>query len=100
MKGKLLTTVCALGFATSAFAQDYAVGFKAEELNSFQGVKSVHAQIEQVAKDHCPSYREIRSLADVRSCRAEVVADLVNKVDNPNLTAFHSGEAVEQIAQR
>ena len=101
MKVKILTTaVCALGLASSAFAQDYAVGFEATELNSYAGVKSVHAKIEQTAKEHCPTYRQIRSLADVRTCRAEVVADLVSKVDNPSLTAFHQGEFAEQLAQR
>ena len=87
-----------LGFGQTALAQEYAMSYSTQELSTAAGVKDVHARIVKVAKRYCPSYSEIRDQKEVDSCVAEVVADLVQKVDNAQLTSFNDGDEGVRIA--
>ena len=97
---KLIGTTCVATFAFSATADDFSFKYSANEVNSSKGVESIYKSIEQTAKEHCPSWAEVRSLADVRSCREDVANTLVQKINAPLLTAYHNGETTEQIASR
>ena len=92
-----LAVVFTMG-ASAAVADDYSFKYNTSDLNSYQGVAQVHRAIEETAKSHCPSYTQIKSLADVRSCREDVTNALVEKISSAKLTAYHNGESQEQVA--
>lgn len=90
--------IAAIGFASTAFADDYAMAYSSAELSSASGVKQVHERIVKVAKQYCPTYSQIRDHNDVAACVSDVVADLVSKVDHPRLTSYHEGDHSVQVA--
>ena len=94
-----LAVVFTMG-ASAAVADDYSFKYSMSDLNTYQGVSQVHKEIQSTAKEHCPSYTKVRSLADVRACREDVANDLVEKIASAKLTAYHNGETSEQIALR
>ena len=82
----------AVAFSQPAAADDYVVTYRAAELQTEEGMQSVHERIEAVAKRHCPSYARTPSLADIRSCREDVVKDLAESIGDPRLIAFVEGK--------
>ena len=82
-----------------SYANDYSFSYSPSELETIESVQSLHGEIVETAKEHCPSYNSTRSLADRRNCVNDVVSDLVQKVDSPVLTAYHQGEVNAQVAQ-
>lgn len=92
-----LAVVFSMG-ASVASADDYSFKYNTSDLSNYQGVSQVHKDIEATAKAHCPSYTQVRSLADVRSCREDVTNALVEKISSAKLTAYHNGDTSEQIA--
>ncbi len=90
---------CSAGFLASAtYADDFQMSYKADQLNSMQGISEVHKEILQTAKDHCPTYRQIRSHSDVRACQNDVVNSLLSQIDSRQLTAYHNGESYQPVA--
>ena len=87
-----------LGFGQTALAKEYAMSYSAQELTTAAGVKDVHARIVKVARRYCPTYTKIRDLKEVHQCVADVVEDLVTKVDNPQLTSYHAGDDGVRVA--
>lgn len=103
MKKLMCTALIGAGVAFSgvAAANEYAVSFSQDELVSYEGVGQVHARIVETAKDYCPTYAEVRSVSTVRACVNDVVADLVSKVNDPLMTAYHNGDLEpQQVADR
>lgn len=93
-----LVGVACFGFGQTALAEGYAVSYTKSELASVQGVKDVHARIVKVAKRYCPDYSVVKDLREVNACVADVVNDLVAKVDNPRLYSFHQGDDSVRVA--
>ena len=99
MKLRSLSLAVALTVgATSAFADEYSFNYNTSDLDSYNGVAKVHADIEATAKAHCPTYNQVRSLGDIRACQEDVINALVEKIGSVKLTAYHNGESSEQIA--
>lgn len=95
----LLAGGALVGVNTYAETDEYMVAYSNAELTSPKGVEDVHARIVRAAKRYCPSYSQIRSVREVESCVADVVEDLVSKVDHPQLTSLHeSGSSVSVAA--
>ncbi len=92
-------SIALFGLGGTAVANDeYVLTYSANELSTFNGVQDVHARIVKTAKQYCPTYSQIRSHADVKTCVDGVVADLVEKVDHPQLSGYHAGEEWVRIA--
>ena len=101
MKKLIVATVsiALFGLGGSAVANDeYVLSYESNELSTFAGVQDVHARIVKTAKQYCPTYSQIRSHADVKTCVDGVVADLVDKVNHPQLSGYHAGEEWVRIA--
>ncbi|NOX52464.1 MAG: UrcA family protein, partial [Gammaproteobacteria bacterium] len=81
----VLVCVAVLGFSSLASAGEYTMTYSEGELKNIQGVKAVHARMVKAATRYCPTYTEIRSLADVRTCVNGVVSDLVGTVNHSGL---------------
>ena len=84
--------------ASAVAADEYVLSYSEKELANFAGVENVHTRIVKAAKQYCPSYSSVRSLADVRTCVDGVVEDLVAKIDHPKMTSYHQGFRGEQVA--
>ncbi len=93
----VVVCVAVLGFSSLAGAGEYTMTYSKGELRNIQGVKAVHARMVKAAKLYCPTYTEIRSLADVRTCVNGVVSDLVGTVNHSGLTRYHDGD--EEISR-
>jgi len=93
-----LVGFAAVGLGQVALAGEYAVRYSNQELTSIGGVESVHERIVRVARRYCPSYTQIRNAREVQACIADVVSDLVDKVDNPRLTSYHTGDSSVRVA--
>ena len=90
--------VAVLGFGQVAAANDYAMSYSAQELSDVAGVQDVHKRIVRTAKRYCPTYTQIRDAREVRNCIADVMNDLVNKVDHPRLTSYHADDGSVRVA--
>jgi len=93
-----LLITAAFGASTNAIADDYAMAYSSTELTSASGIEQVHERIVKVAKQYCPTYSQIRNHKEVAACVSDVVEDLVNKVDHPRLTSYHTGDNSVQVA--
>lgn len=93
-----LIGVASIGFGQMVLADEYAVSYSEKELTNVTGVQGVHARIVKVAKRYCPTYSQIRSHKEVNACVADVVADLVEKVDHPRLSGYHAGDDNVRVA--
>jgi UrcA family protein len=93
-----LVGFAAVGLGQTALAGEYAVSYSNQELTSVSGVEGVHERIVKVARRYCPSYTQIRNAREVQACIADVVSDLVDKVDNPRLTSYHTGDPGVRVA--
>ncbi|MEM7099959.1 MAG: UrcA family protein [Pseudomonadota bacterium] len=94
-----LAAIFSLG-ASGAVADTFELSYNPEAVDSYKGVVQLHQSIVETAKEHCPTYHQVRSLADVRSCQNDVVNQLLEKVNSARLTAYHNGEWNEQVASR
>ncbi len=54
----------------------YSFSYSAADLSSPDRVAELHRKIEVTAREHCPSYLEIRSISESRSCVRDVTRDL------------------------
>ena len=93
-----MVSVAFFGFGQAAMAGEYAMSYSADELSSAPGVQDVHKRIVRTAKRYCPSSTKIRDAREARSCIADVVNDLVNKVDHPRLTSYHVNDGSVRVA--
>ncbi|MEM7099601.1 MAG: UrcA family protein [Pseudomonadota bacterium] len=93
-----LVCIGVFGLSGAATAGEYVLTYSETELATHDGVKDVHSRIVAAARDYCPTYSRVRSLAEVRDCIDDVVDDLVDKVNHPKMTSYHTGEAVRVIA--
>ncbi|MEQ9450796.1 MAG: UrcA family protein [Pseudomonadales bacterium] len=77
-----------------AFADGgYAITYSQAELSSQTGMENLRIRIEQAARNYCPTYLQIKSHRDVRTCVRGVMKDLVVKIGNESFThhvATHS----------
>lgn len=94
----VLVGVFGVAFVGAASADEYVLTYSEKELGNYNGVKAVHERIVKAAKQYCPTYSQIRSHRDVKTCVDGVVEDLVNKVNHPRMAAYHDGQ-VWQIAE-
>ena len=94
-----LAAIFSIG-ASSAVADTFELSYSADAVNTYKGVSELHESIVETAKEHCPTYHQVRSLADVRNCQNDVVNQLLEKVNSARLTAYHNGELTEQVAAR
>ncbi len=83
---------------TAAANDEYVLTYSAQELSTFSGVQDVHKRIVKTAKQYCPTYSQIRSHNDMKTCVEGVVSDLVEKVNHPQLSGYHAGEEWARIA--
>ena len=88
----------AVGLGSTALAGEYAVSYSNQELSSANGVQSVHKRIVTAARRYCPTYSQIRNTREVWACMQDVVSDLVDKVDHPQLTSYHTGDNDVRVA--
>jgi len=88
----------AIGLAQGAMAGEYAVSYSNQELTSASGVESVHERIVRVARKYCPTYSQVRNNKEVQVCVQDVVSDLVEKVDHPRLTSYHTNDGSVRVA--
>ena len=93
-----LVSIAVFGFGQTALADEYAVSYSENELTNVSGVQGVHARIVKAAKQFCPTYSQIRNHKEVSACVADVVADLVEKVDHPRLSGYHAGDDNVRVA--
>jgi len=93
-----LVGFAAVGLGQTASAGEYAVSYSNQELTSVTGVENVHERIVRVARRYCPTYTQIRNIREVSACIADVVSDLVDKVDNPRLTSYHTDDGSVRVA--
>ncbi len=94
----LVGSACAVAPLSVLAKDEYAVSYSVAEMETYDGVQSVHARILKAAKQYCPTYSQIRSHADVRTCVEGVVDDLVDKINHPTLTGFHREDGAFRIA--
>ena len=96
----VLVWACVVGFPGIAGANDeYLISYRAQELETVQGMQQVYDRIEAAARNHCPTYREIRSHQDVRVCVRSVMEDLVGKVNHPRFAVFAEEGFVATFAE-
>ena len=88
----LLLIVSSMTSPTLLAAEHYIVRFAQAELDSTAGMQGVYRRIEKAAREYCPSYRQIRSHADVRSCVKAVVDDLVQKTQSEAFIKYAAGQ--------
>ena len=98
--GIAFATLAATISQPAAADDSYVVTYRAAELQTEDGMRSLHQRIRDVAKRHCPSYSRTPSLADIRSCREDVVKDLVESIGDPRFIAFidRSNEHSEPVS--
>lgn len=96
---KVAVAAALLGTSAGALADEYGVSYSRAELATQQGVETVHARIVRAAQNYCPLYKRTNSISDHRACVAEVVADLVEKVDHAALTDLHQGDDGLRVAR-
>ena len=100
MKMLSLGLVCLFASSAAIAQSDYVIKYKVSELESVQGLNDVYKRIQKVARGYCPTYLEIRSRQDVKSCVDGVVNDLVASVNHNGLTALASGEPLTTRVER
>ena len=84
-----LALIGGAALATPALADgEYTLAFEPALLSSAEGMQQLHSEIRTVAEDYCPTYQDVRSFQEVSRCRADVVADLVVKIDRPAFSEF------------
>ncbi len=93
-----LMGVACFGFGQTVLAEGYAVSYTQSELASVQGARDVHERIVKAAKRYCPEYSVVKDLREVNACVADVVKDLVAKVDHPRLYSYHEGDDNVRVA--
>lgn len=76
--------------AASAQAGGYRFEVQSWELQTEGGLKRTMKRISQVAEAHCgvQEARDLRAKEQAQRCAAEVAADIVAKIDHPQLTAM------------
>ncbi len=92
--------IAAVVIGAQARANGYAVEYSAAELASASGVQSVYERIEKEARRYCPQFTQVRSVSRVAACNADVIADLVDKIDNARLTEYHERGSELRLAAR
>ena len=96
---KLITTATTLAllsaaaFSPTVLAEgEYSVSYNPAQIYSMEGMRSLHQKILTTAKNYCPRYNEkgqgITQYRQVKTCRADVVEDLVEKINKPAFTAY------------
>lgn len=96
---KTVIAVSSVVLATAAIADgEYRISYTAGELSSHAGVVQVHERIVEAARDYCPTYMEIRSHSDVKTCVDGVVDDLVSSINHPTLSGYHNSDADFEFA--
>ncbi len=83
-----ITTVSAASYGDTR----YELRVNPAQLNGLENVQSLHDQIQDTARRACPSFGNERDLREMRACREDVVADIVQQINHPLLTAVHLGE--------
>ncbi len=78
-------------------ASRYNLVYSSSDFNSPAAVVALHDRIVKTAKSHCPSYFVSRSMADTRACVRDVVSDLIKVINNPMLSAYSSGNSVQEV---
>ena len=91
--------LCAVSQLAVAGANEYVLSYSAHDLRTPAAVERLHARILKTARRHCPTYQEVRSIAEINACVADVVDDLVAKVEHPELTAYHRGGWRSRLAR-
>ena len=101
-KSAFVVPMIAIGISQAASAMSgVSFSYAPQEFNSQVGVASVYERIEQTARSSCSSdYKVYRSFKYQNVCKADIVSKLVEQIDNPRLTALHSGDANQQFASR
>ena len=94
----VLSVACFAAGSAIADENQYAISYSNQELSNHEGVAAVHQRIMRTAKQHCPSYSQVRDLRRVRSCVSEVADDLVTKIAHPQLSSYHSGDSDVRVA--
>ena len=68
--------------------EGYAVAYTEAQISSTDGMRALHQQIRNTAEEYCPKYSDVRSFPRINACVADVVDDLVAKVNQPAFTAY------------
>ena len=100
---KLRTAIIgsAAGLLLAGAAQadiSYSIKVSEKDFQNTAKVAALHQRIRRTAAKVCPSYFVSRGLTEVSQCRRDVEADLVSRIDHPELTSYVSGDSPALIA--
>jgi len=98
----LAALVCVLGTATSwaapGEARSITVRFADLDLSSIAGAKTLYHRIQAAASQVCrPVGTDPIEQFGSRACARKATADAVSKVNNPLLTAVHTGRTPAEL---
>ena len=71
---------------------DVNLAYSRATLQSEEGRQLLHAQIIELAKDHCPTYAQVRELPERSRCVGEVVTQLVSAVGDADFTRYMASD--------
>ncbi len=91
----------ALALTPAAFAEaprtEVTFAYDPAKLSTLEGAEAAYSEIERIAERHCDLGVEGRlPLSSVRAearCEAETIADIIEALDMPEMTAVYNTEA-------
>jgi len=88
-----VATMSAPAFADAPLSFAFAFSYDQAQLSSQDGAARVHQQLLIEASNACRKVPPSAQRGVDSACREQLVAGAVKKIDNPMLTAAHSGRA-------
>lgn len=87
--------------APTTVTHEAIVNYADLNLESPAGIETLYARLRNAARQVCGSTdrADIRTMNFVADCRANAVAQAVEKIGNPALAARHAGEQQARFAQ-
>ena len=99
MKKSLFASLFVVVAATaSADDSRYVLSYTKADFDSVESVKALHRRIRTLATNHCPTYALTRDLRGTRDCVNDVMADLIDSINHPALSAYVEGADELRIA--
>ena len=96
-----LALIGGAALAPQALADDgYALAFEPAQIRSVEDMQRLHARIQDLAKAQCPTSKGVQAMREAKNCRAEITADLVNKVNLPAFSAYVEDQSRETVFEQ
>lgn len=86
--------------AGRAEAQTARISYRAAELQTQDGARAVLGRMQSAAKRACAFGMSASDAAKRATCRADIVQEMVDKVDNRAVTALWTGRRDTRLASR